>query len=1335
MAWYDMFKLWKMVTTQDPFSRRNRLRDIEGSGIAQADAIPDLRADGSYWSGGSGVIKLRDSSDFIDLSSVTNRQSRYKEYERLRMVSEIETAITVFADESCVVGDTKVATPFGYTSIKELAESKDKDDKFLVYCYDFFRQDYTLGWAFHPRKVKKALTVRIVLENGTDFSCTRDHKVLLRNEMWIEAGKLQSGDDLMPFYRVKPQANKLKSQQFPRVLTLKDGWKHERAFIDEWRSGSKTADGHKLYKIHRCIAAGLNTKQIAGLMGVAWPTIDEYLNNHGCTYRELKSLHKRYPDRRRVVSVLDNGEQDVYDLSVQEHENFATDTTIFHNCQVGENGHLFDVIVKNQDIKEELDFLFFHPKMLNMDRKMWNIAKNLFMFGDHFFELVIDPEEPKAGVLKVQTMPADSVYRIETIKGKLLEFQQSKDGPDYQSLARVEVTKATSADLAQATAIRFVPESVVHFKIGDDRRTFYPYGVSLIEPARGPAHQLRLMEDSMLVYRLSRAPERRVFYIDVGQLPPFKAEMLIERLKDQLRKRKTFNKSGDPGTGGASPVEERWTAQSQDEDFWIPIRPNANTRVETLPGACLALDTKIPLLDGRELELRQIIGEFNDGKRLWAYSCDPITGKVAPGLISWAGVTRKNARVVKVTLDNGESIICTPDHKFPVQTKGKTQAKDLKAGDSLFPFNTRLKDLHWNRKSKYLQIYDSESRDWMFAHRMVARTVKGTKFENVLVHNEGYKNLVKDVIHHINYNHFDNTPDNLAWMNWDDHALLHRDNQEITNANISKALKKHHENLSDDKKEEIYSRLSEMSVIGSNALNEKLKDKGYREEFIKKQKEGWVKAKEEKKELHKARGQKISKRNCEYWSNPENKKKAFDKQTIFYPQEVFNFIMERLKANDTAEQIAKRIDVGVLREANKHIVRESVSFDISVDHIKKAVKQYGYKSIRDARNSVGGVEVKSGRPKREYSKEMMDKFMGLLEHKDIKEICDELGLSRNSIYKMIKYFGYKNLGHVRRERANFNHKVVSVEWLDERMDTGTLTIDAKHEIHPYHTFAVSACVFTTNSNLGEIDDALYFRNKLFISLNFPKNYMAQEDSQVTKVTLSSIDVKFARLVERLQQSMADGMLEIGIRHLELRGFPPEMYEDLHVRFTPPSHYREISENEVIAERFNRALAVKGSMIFADLDILTKILKIPIEEAKEIVARATVQKLQELKLQVMAQNPQLMGIAMPGKANMEMGTEAGGPNPMLTGAEVPGATPPGQPTAGAEAAGTQLPPPAGANPPVGKDAQDTYGQPPKAESKPLPEPTKKDIDAYDMSIDDFSKGIDEEELDGQELDDY
>lgn len=142
MWWSDLFKIWTYSFEKDPISQRTEVPT--GAGVTQPDVIPDIRQDGSFWGGDKGTIRLRDSNDFIDLSSVTNRVSRYKEYQRLRNVPEIETAITVMADEACLGGNTLVATPFyGLKPIRWLATHK-ANERFLVYCWDFKKNDYTL---------------------------------------------------------------------------------------------------------------------------------------------------------------------------------------------------------------------------------------------------------------------------------------------------------------------------------------------------------------------------------------------------------------------------------------------------------------------------------------------------------------------------------------------------------------------------------------------------------------------------------------------------------------------------------------------------------------------------------------------------------------------------------------------------------------------------------------------------------------------------------------------------------------------------------------------------------------------------------------------------------------------------------------------------------------------------------------------------------------------------------------------------------------------------------------------------------------------------------------
>jgi hypothetical protein len=549
MAWWDFFKVWTYAFTDDPVSKR-RVRDLSGAGISQIDAVPDMRSGGdSGMGGGGGAVRLRDTNDFIDLSTVTNRIHRYKEYERLRQMAEIETAMTVFADEACFAGNTKVATPHGFRTLKELAETEK--DRFLVYCYDFDKEDYTLGWAFNPRKTKTAKTIRVKLDDGNEFICTPDHRILMRNKKWKEAGQITEGDELMPFYRIaaRQDLTEIKTNQFPRIFTHDKGWIHERQFVDEWTTGQEREDLQQVNKYCRMIAEGLSVRQISKTTGNDFETVRNRMQNAGFSNREMKWLGKK-ADHRRVVGIWPHEEIDVYDLSVEKHKNFATDWGIAHNCQKDDDGRVMNITTKNTAVKEELDYLLFHRKMLNLDQKrMWNIAKQLFIYGDFFWEIVIDPENPKAGILNLVPLPADSMFRLETTKGRLIEFQQSKEGPDTNSLARVQVTTATESDLQQATAIRFAPEQIVHMKIGDDRKTFYPYGVSLMEAARGPAHQLRLMEDAMVVYRLTRAPERRVFYIDVQSLPHYKAEAFIERMKDQFKKKKVPARGGSGASG------------------------------------------------------------------------------------------------------------------------------------------------------------------------------------------------------------------------------------------------------------------------------------------------------------------------------------------------------------------------------------------------------------------------------------------------------------------------------------------------------------------------------------------------------------------------------------------------------------------------------------------------------------------------------------------------------------------------------------------------------------------------------------------------------------------
>lgn len=1658
----DFLKLFTYAFAKDPLSRKIDSKLFVGAGFPQPD-MPDIRNADALSSGSNGFIRVQ--NDLIDLTQTTNRGNRYKEYDRLVVsVPEIEMAMTVFADEACIAGTTEIATVYdGFKPINWLATNKK--EQFLVYCYDFDNFDYTIGWAFAPRLVKKAKTVELLLDDGSSIVITPDHQILKSDKSWEIAENIKFGDELMAFHKVKANYNftKLKVNQFPRIYTFKKGWIHERQFIDEWRTGRSLRRYENVNKVARMIAGGLTHAQSRKIEDFGGKPI-YWLRNEGFTFKELRHLANKYLPHHRVIGKLSHAEIDVYDLSVQKHFNFCTRTSVMHNCQKDEDGRVFKIKCSNDEIVEELIYTFFNRNMLNFDqRTMWDKAKRLFIKGDEFWEIIINPDNPKEGVYKVQDLAPDTMYRIETTKGKLMEFQQSREGPDYQALQR-PVTMTTDTELAQANAIRFTPDQVIHLRTGDYRKSFYPYGVSLIEAARGPAHQLKMMEDSMIIYRLclagdtrirtstsykhikdleindivysytengkqiptkvkivknngkqkiyevkskhinikgnethpilvnrggvyqyvdikdlipgknkdkfilttrnnetltkisriygetyaklpkniktkskinsitkqflgakkalplkeakeicetfnidcselllvnkreihserinvpeyvteefaklfgficgdgsidvnklffassedikinkyysdllkkyfgkvkfeldkrsekklgkyivnsktaceiffslgyihnhhktripewvftspksirrafveglsdadgcerytkkgtwfstielcnekliedvkevwssiglcsgklkkrirennhllegrklpetttsysvtisdnllpkeeninsvkpvgkeevyditvdskysnfiangivahnTRAPERRIFYIDVGQLPSFKVEAFVERMKDQFKKKKVISNRNTQM--GPSAVDEKFHVPAVDEDYWIPIRTGSNTRIDTLPGACLDLKTKIPLLDGRILTLEELIKEHDSGKTNWAYSCNPETGEPVPGKITWAGITRKNTQVLKITLDDNNEVICTPDHKFPIIGKGKVEAKNLQIGESLIPFNTRLEKIY-RSKGKYLQIYNNDNKKWEFVHRMVAEHMVGTNYEQKMIFNENNINLERKVIHHSDFNKFNNTPENLFWMSWKDHKEFHKFHIEKCKENISKGLKLYHQNLSEEEKRKRNEIFAKKALNGNRVVVEKLKnDPVFRKEFIEKQKEGWIKAKVEKKELHEARGKKITARNLEFWSDPENKKKVFVKQTIVYPKQIMDKLMKLFVDGHLLETALPIINND----------KELINFYVEVNkHIKREV---------------------------DFSK----------------------GINREHTGKMVKAYGYKGVRHARREANNYNHKIVKIEWLEEKIDTGTITIDGNEELHGFHTFAIvnikhDTGVYILNSNLSEIDDSLYFRNKLFVALNFPKNYFSLEDPNATRITLSAQDIKFARMIERLQGVIEDGLWEVADRHLKLRGYPPESYEDLTIKMTPPSDWRELSRAEVVTNRINNANSIKGSQLMSDYDILTKWMRYTEDEANEIIARVKIQKLEDLKLQLLGQNPQLLGVGIPGQGGQEISAQPGGPSPMLGMEQQPPGGQPPQP-------GLEPTPPEGE-----KQEQKPSMLPQKEQAKPLSEPKEDDIIKYNLELQDYEAEQDEEEIDFSE----
>jgi hypothetical protein len=178
-------------------------------------------------------------------------------------------------------------------------------------------------------------------------------------------------------------------------------------------------------------------------------------------------------------------------------------------------------------------------------------------YGDYFLYLDIDEE---LGITNVVPLPLRECERIEGT---------DPTNPNY-------IQYFWSGGQNAASGVTFENWQIAHFRVlGNEQYT--PYGTSVLEPARRIWRQLTLIEDAMMAYRVVRSPERRVFYIDVGNIPPQEVEQYIEQVRTQMKR----NQIVDADTGR---VDLRYNAMSIDEDYYIPTRAGNSSRVETLAG-------------------------------------------------------------------------------------------------------------------------------------------------------------------------------------------------------------------------------------------------------------------------------------------------------------------------------------------------------------------------------------------------------------------------------------------------------------------------------------------------------------------------------------------------------------------------------------------------------------------------------------------------------------------------------------------------------------------------------------------------------------------------------
>ena len=217
---------------------------------------------------------------------------------------------------------------------------------------------------------------------------------------------------------------------------------------------------------------------------------------------------------------------------------------------------ILNIRTDNPEVAKILHNLFYD--ILNVEFNLWSWIRNLCKYGDFFLKLDIIDQH---GIVNVTPISPYEIFRLEEHdkeKPKLVQFEITEDGRNKEKslLENYEVA---------------------HFRLLSDSN-FLPYGKSMLEGGRKTFKQLVLMEDAMLIHRIMRAPEKRIFKVDIGNIPPNEVENYMQQIINKMKKIPVIDqKTGD--------YNLRYNVESVTEDYYLPVRgSDSGTSIESLPG-------------------------------------------------------------------------------------------------------------------------------------------------------------------------------------------------------------------------------------------------------------------------------------------------------------------------------------------------------------------------------------------------------------------------------------------------------------------------------------------------------------------------------------------------------------------------------------------------------------------------------------------------------------------------------------------------------------------------------------------------------------------------------
>ena len=437
-------------------------------------------------------------------------------------------------------------------------------------------------------------------------------------------------------------------------------------------------------------------------------------------------------------------------------------------------------------------------------------------------------------------------------------------------------------------------------------------------------------------------------------------------------------------------------------------------------GGCFVGKTEVALVDGRSLSFLELVKEAKEGKQNYCYTLLD-DGSIGIEKILYPRMTKKNAKLVKVTLDNGETIVCTPDHRFMLRNGEYREAQALQKKDSLMPLNRKLSEIkHRITIEGYEMLLNPATHKWVFTHMLSDRyNLK----EKVYFKEDGEDR------HHIDFNKRNNNPNNLVRLSKETHLKIHQDHLQFTlhREDVKEKCRKLRQTK--EFRQRMSQRMQEPETreILSQQAKKQWEDETYKAYMTSKFLNFYT-----RNEAYRiANNQLLFDAQQEYWSKEENRFKQAER------------VRNHFSENPERKQQLSDLAVEQWKDENLLAWRSQETSKQWTDSFREKRKkaydkvyfEHTIRLMREVWDQYGSIENFDKIKRTEYSK-----------RKNVLKIANFAE----------RYFG-GSIEQVEDAVSHYNHKVLSVEFLSETEDVYDI------EVPNTHNFALASGVFVHNS--------------------------------------------------------------------------------------------------------------------------------------------------------------------------------------------------------------------------------------------------------------------------------